>query len=354
MDNTNLTDTKDTVGTLAHEVGHQLDKTGGEASADRTATLMDRVWERENKYEGTSGATGTSESQAKFYQANRDSRTVQQGTQVLENIEHGEGKVYLNKENDIVAADGVNDHKVQYVNFWQSALLKSQAGENGVANVKAGYPADGATYDMGNANDAEELTKRTDMSFYNGKGEVINLTEVGGDNVGIYYVNGMQNTAKDARHGAEILSDLTGQKVEVLHNETGGLVSDVAEYSKGLTLKDAINTEALQNVAKNGDEKNLVVMFSAGNEDMNKAMQVLALQGGSLENKVDFVSVGSPVGKSDLEKSAGAVDAKIIGQYNTWKDPVTHSKTVGTAVVGLFALGTVLGATEGLGIMSSV
>lgn len=95
-------------------------------------------------------------------------------------------------------------------------------------------------------------------------------------------------------------------------------------------------------------------MFSAGNEDMNKAMQVLALQGGSLENKVDFISVGSPVGKSDLERSAGAVDAKIIGQYNTWKDPVTHSKTVGTAVVGLFALGTVLGATEGLGIMSSV
>ncbi|NDC22476.1 hypothetical protein EBZ57_03880 [bacterium] len=51
---------------------------------------MNRAWSRENTYEGTSGYTDTSKSHHLFYELSKGSQTVQQGTQTLENIKHGE------------------------------------------------------------------------------------------------------------------------------------------------------------------------------------------------------------------------------------------------------------------------
>ena len=60
--------------------------------------------------------------------------------------------------------------------------------------------------------------------------------------------------------------------------------------------KEVMTAYELEMLSKNG-EKNLVVMFSAGNEDTKKAMDILAMEGRSLENKVDFIFGGALNGK---------------------------------------------------------
>lgn len=62
--------------------------------------------------------------------------------------------------------------------------------------------------------------------------------------------------------------------------------------------KEVMTAYELETLSKNG-EKNLVVMFNAGNEDTKKAMDILAMEGRSLENNVSFMSVGSPMSRKE-------------------------------------------------------
>jgi hypothetical protein len=167
----------------------------------------------------------------------------------------------------------------------------------------------------------------------------------------IYYENGIKNTEKDAEKGGAFLSKIIGfseEEVGIINNKTHGLLPDLIEYKNPLDRKDILNAYAYEKISQNG-EHNLIVMFSAGNKDALKAMEVLKLENRSLGGKVDFLSVGSPIGKKELTKAAEKVGANIIGQYNDWKDPVTNPKTwiAGIAVLGIG--GAVAGAVTGVG-----
>jgi hypothetical protein len=168
-----------------------------------------------------------------------------------------------------------------------------------------------------------------------------------GEDTMIYYQNGMKNEQEIAKETSTLLRDITGQSVGLIHNDTDGLVGDVVEYiPEGYTTKDVLNAKVLEDISKNGEAKNLVVAFSAGNEDANKALGVLALEGRTLENKVEIMSVGSPVSKSELEKNAKNVGVTVVGQYNDWKDPVTNAKTWGTSVVAVGLAGAIVGVSS--------
>ena len=158
----------------------------------------------------------------------------------------------------------------------------------------------------------------------------------------IYYQNGMQNTRADAESGVQLLAKL-GQwdSVTALHNNTDGTVGDILEYlPNDLSTKDVLNAHQYTKIAKNGGT---VVAFSAGNEDAYKAMRVLALQGKTLDNQVNLVSVGSPVSKGKLQRASDQAGVTFVGQYNDWKDPVTNSKTWMAGAGGLFIGGLFVG-----------
>ncbi|NCA29028.1 MAG: hypothetical protein EBS92_07160 [Proteobacteria bacterium] len=115
-----------------------------------------------------------------------------------------------------------------------------------------------------------------------------------------------------------------------------------------LTLKDALNGEVYQQIANNGNQKNLIIMHSAGNEDAIKSAQFLALSNINLNNNIDFMSVGSPKGNSALKQALEPIGANLLGSYNNWLDPVTHSKTWAVGAGSLFIAGAVYGASVGL------
>jgi hypothetical protein len=89
-------------------------------------------------------------------------------------------------------------------------------------------------------------------------------------------------------------------------------------------------------------------MHSAGNNDVYQAAQVLKLNNASLENKIDFASVGSPISTSNMRNALSEVDGNVIGGYNNILDPVTHPKTWAVGTVGLFGVSLASGLAYGL------
>ena len=169
----------------------------------------------------------------------------------------------------------------------------------------------------------------------------------------VYYQSGMLNDKNGVDEEARFLSEELGEPIGKIHNNTHGLVGDVVEYvPKGYEIKDVLNAYMYEALSKK-ECKSLVVMFSAGNEDAYKALKVLSLEGRHLGGKVDFVSVGSPRGLRSLREAGSAVGANVLGQYNDWKDPVTHPKLWATGFAVLVGYGLIQGGAVGVALLGS-
>ena len=156
-------------------------------------------------------------------------------------------------------------------------------------------------------------------------------------------MNGMNNNEEGVQKGAEELSNVVGEEVSVIHNDTEGLAEDMLEYlPDSYELKDVLNAKYLSD--RSQEEEINIVAFSAGNEDL-KALGVMSLEDKSLGHNMNVYSVGSPVSTRDLNKAASKVDGEIsVLQYNDWKDPVSNPKTW----VGLTTVTALGGATLGV------
>lgn len=109
-----------------------------------------------------------------------------------------------------------------------------------------------------------------------------------------------------------------------------------------------MNAKTYEEIANNG-EKNTVILFSAGNQDAKKALDVLALENRSLDNNINFISVGSPVDKQTLSQAASKVQANVSGQ---WKDPVANTMPLVASTVGFATIGLVVGSAAGAAMAS--
>lgn len=155
----------------------------------------------------------------------------------------------------------------------------------------------------------------------------------------------MSVMSKNARESAELLSRTLRANAGYINNETDGIAGLVGGYlPNSRTEKDVLNEYTYRTL--NAQGATLIITHGAGNEDARKALQVGVLYGHSYEN-LSFFSVGSPVPSSVLEKAVTRAGGTYMGQVNDWWDPMTYSKTAGTAVVGSFVGGLVLGAVQG-------
>ena len=157
----------------------------------------------------------------------------------------------------------------------------------------------------------------------------------------------MLNNVEMAKGSARYLSELMGEEVGIINNMTHGLGKDVREYSSPLGTKDVLTAYEYEKISKT-EGRHLVLMHSAGNEDGYKALKILDLEKRNLEGKVDFMSVGSPRSKKDLEGIAEKVGGKLIGQYNDIRDPVPNLMTHSAAVLSFSVATTLLGTATGL------
>ncbi len=167
----------------------------------------------------------------------------------------------------------------------------------------------------------------------------------------IFFINGMDNNYKSALASANIISQATNRPIGLIVNNTGGIINDAMEYlPENLYLKDALNGEVFYQIAQNTPDnaRNLFIMHSAGNNDVYQAARTLKLNNQSLENKLDFASVGSPISASQIRRALEPVGGNLVGHYNNWKDPVTHAKTWGVGALGLAGAGVVYGTTVGI------
>ena len=298
--------------------------------------------EREVGYKGIERDTDKTVSYVRTenYQA-----LIHNGTKKADGVKDVQPKLYIYNDK-VIATDGVDDKKVVLVNEEEAAAIQKSVYEvdssepyadlkgkirqefseqgiydpntmtsDGVIIVDQEY--DGNEYDLNDEDDFNELRKGTDQTYY--------IKEGDGDM--IVYMNGMNNDEKGAKNGAKIIEDLTNEEVSIIHNDTDGIAGDFEEYiPNGYTTKDVLNAKVLEDVAKNGDETNTVIAFSAGNEDLYKAMQVMDLEERKLDSPIDVISVGSPRSKGDLKKVGESTGFGNIDQYNDWKDPVTNPK----------------------------
>jgi hypothetical protein len=333
----------------AHERSHTY--TGNEAIANTAGSEAQSAWGITNWIYGDSINTSgraTSNSWINSQMSNASSaNTLAQNTIAANrvSVEDRNPKIYIDEKGRVLATDGVDDGKVKEMSSKDYAKMYMEAEgetESGILKIKQDYDVEGVEYDLDDAKQFKELSGRTDMKYIIGEeGEMI------------YYQNGMKNDEKGAKEGAELLKALTGQEIGIINNQTQGLAGDVKEYFNGLTMKDVLNAKVYEDIANNG-EHNTVIMFSAGNKDGIKALEVLALEGRSLGGKVEFISVGSPVGQKALENAASKVDGKVIGQYNDWKDPVTNPSIWVGGTLALATTGFVGGIVGGGAIGASI
>jgi len=299
-----------------------------------------------------------------------DTSTVRMGSEQAAGVEDVAGELYIYNDR-VIATDGVDDKKIIVLNEETAGEINKSVYEvdsrepyadlkgkirqefseqgvydpnkmtgDGVIIVDQEYA--GKTYDLNEEEDFNELRKGTDQTY--------DIKEGDGDM--IVYMNGMNNDEAGVKKGAGIIEGLTKEDVSIMHNDTDGIAGDVKEYlPNGYTTKDVLNSKVLEDLAKNGDETNTVIAFSAGNEDLYKAMKVMELEGRELETPIDVISVGSPRSKRSLEKAGSETGFGNIEQYNDWKDPVANPKkwvAVGAvgAVVGTYAAGSVITGVE--------
>lgn len=167
----------------------------------------------------------------------------------------------------------------------------------------------------------------------------------------IFFQNGMDNNYQTAKNSADLIKNNINQDVGLIINKTSGSeIGDLIEYLPNqLYLKDVLNGEVYQAIANNNNERNLVILHSAGNEDMIKATKYLATQNINLNNKIDFISVGSPQSRYNVQQAANGVNASLIGSYNNILDPVTNAKSWVAGTGTLFVGGLVYGIAAGAG-----
>jgi hypothetical protein len=186
------------------------------------------------------------------------------------------------------------------------------------------------------------MTGKTGISYSNNLTDMIfinqeNNMQSNEIKTNIFFQNGMMNNIQTANEIGSMLEKAVGRQVGLIINSTGG-IDDVTEFLPNqLYLKDALNGEVLQQIAVNTPDyyKNLVLLHSAGNEDVIKAAAVLRLNKVNLNNKIDFISAGSPKSAKELQKALEPIGGNLIAQYNTILDPVTNSKAwvVGTSTL---------------------
>ena len=86
---------------------------------------------------------------------------------------------------------------------------------------------------------------------------------------------------------------------------------------KGLSLNDILTAKKYEDISKNG-QHNLIVLYQSGCIEGYKALKTLALESRSLNEKIDFILISSPLKEADFKKAALKVNANFIGQYNNW------------------------------------
>ena len=174
-----------------------------------------------------------------------------------------------------------------------------------------------------------------------------------GYNARLYFLNGMGNTRYQALSSARKLEENLGLEtgsIGVLNHQTSkgyGLIGDSIEYLQdGYTHNDILNAYQFKQIQNNAHDQNDLILHSAGNKDGVRALELTALQGGRLD-KLNFISVGSPVGSKQIDDVIQRVGASYSGQFNTWKDPVAHLKSYGTIGAGMVATGIAKGVLYG-------
>jgi len=94
----------------------------------------------------------------------------------------------------------------------------------------------------------------------------------------IYVQTGMDTTPSDAEQSAIALSRILGQPVGYINNGTEGLPGDFGEYlPNSVSKRDVLNEFTYRTLNSKGPT--VIVLYSAGNEDARKALQVGALYG---------------------------------------------------------------------------
>ncbi|MFM2200055.1 MAG: hypothetical protein RL769_108, partial [Pseudomonadota bacterium] len=208
--------------------------------------------------------------------------------------------LYVSKNDlKLIASDGKNDHKVALLNeieakqisalydslvlaLPQSKKLLISYEENNMLDKEASvikldtsYQTQGEIYDLTKKSDFEFLTKMTKESGIIYSQDLINsifnqkIQEKPMTN--IFFQSGMQNNYITAAKSASLISDETSRGVGLIVNNSAGInklsgfFGDVSEYLPNtLTLTDALNGEVYQQIANNGNQKNLIIMHSAG------------------------------------------------------------------------------------------
>lgn len=161
----------------------------------------------------------------------------------------------------------------------------------------------------------------------------------------IYVQTGMDTTPSDAEQSAIALSRILGQPVGYINNGTEGLLGDLGEYlPDSISKREVLNEFTYRTLNSKGPT--VIVLYSAGNEDARKALQVGALYGHKYEN-LSFLSIASPVSDSTLKTVFGQGGAQYHGQVNDRRDPITYSKTAGVVSIGSFLGGIGYGAAQG-------
>ena len=161
----------------------------------------------------------------------------------------------------------------------------------------------------------------------------------------IYVQTGIDNARVDAAASAQALGALLAQPVGYINNGTEGLSDDVGEYlPSSLGLKDVLNEYTLRTLDAKGPT--LIVLHSAGNEDARKALLAGSLYDHRYAN-LSFVSLASPVGSRAMQAAVTQGQAAYLDQVADWRDPVTYSKTAGTAILGSLLGSTGYGALQG-------
>ena len=365
--NTDMSNHSELINTLGHEAVHSSGERS-EAIADRGGEQAQNAWESENKYNGLETGGGYVDGQD-FYDANARDLTIDEGTTLVSKVEDGAAKLYM-LNNKVVATDGFDDGIVSKIDQdeWEKmqkeaimvdassrfsdlkSKIRGEFYKNGIVDpskvagnkvLKVSEDYEGKEYNLNNPEDFETLRQETGQSYY---------TETGDDEMWIY-MNGMNNNEEGVQKGAEELSNVVGEEVSVIHNDTEGLAEDMLEYlPDSYELKDVLNAKYLSD--RSQEEEINIVAFSAGNEDLKKALGVMSLEDKSLGHNMNVYSVGSPVSTRDLNKAASKVDGEIsVLQYNDWKDPVSNPKTwvaggAVAAVGGAYAMGGLISGAE--------
>jgi len=362
---------------LSHYVDYKQGRVRPRSQLNNSAGDISRQY-GDDAVNQTKGYIGAEDVDAQAFQGSLKNIDFSQINQEVAGTEGMDRRLYM-IGNKIVATDGVNNNEIVELTEkgfkelkdslyedsvygdiqkmmteelgLEAPLSKQMPGKVMVMKVEEGLEVEGEVYNVGDRNDFDKLLKKAEVNYV--------MLEEGGEKYMLYYQNGIQNSYEDALSGAEFTRKITGAKeVGVINNPTsgpgaGGIVGDLSEYtSNEYDLRDAMTAKVYEDISKNGDSENTIVMFSAGNKDAKRALEVLAMEGRSLNDNVNFISVGSPVSEADLEKSMSKVDAKLVGQYNDWKDPVANSMGWVSGTGGLALVGGVSGAAVGASVAS--